>query len=169
MQQSQEGEGHPGRRMCEQWVGDEAESYLWALGSGIGGWCSCCSESQRPRARRKAGWVVSWELGREGIRALQVGWRRSWYFRQSFAGSSSAPLSPGLGGKNGALREEGKGSHSGGITAHGPWGPPEPRLWLCESWFYGSFWSRSQCVRATSGRALHIPRPPRESCVGEGG
>ena len=24
----------------------------------------------------------SWELGREGIRALQVGWRRSWYFRR---------------------------------------------------------------------------------------
>ena len=67
MQQSQEEEGHPGRRLCEQWVGDEAESYLWALGSGRGGWCSCCSESRRPRARRKAGWVVSWELGEEVV------------------------------------------------------------------------------------------------------
>lgn len=49
-----------------------------------------------------------------------------------------------------------------------PGDPPEPRLWLCECWLYGSFWSRSQCVRATSGRALRIPRLPRESCVGEG-
>lgn len=39
---------------------------------------------------------------------MQVGWRRSWYFRQLFAGSSSAPLSPWLCGENGALREEGK-------------------------------------------------------------
>ena len=96
-------------------------------------------------------------------------WRRSWYSRRSFAGLSSAPLSPGLGGENRALKEEGKGSHSDGVTAHGPWGrPPSQGYWLCGCWSYGSFWSRSQHVSATSGRALGHPRLPQSPVWGRG-
>ena len=38
----------------------------WALGSGRGGWCSYCSESQRPRVRRKAGMGGELGAGRGG-------------------------------------------------------------------------------------------------------
>lgn len=40
IQQSQEEERHPRQEyLCEQWIRGEAESDLWALGSGGGGWC----------------------------------------------------------------------------------------------------------------------------------